>query len=180
MDSERTQGHMAALLTVVVWASTFVFLKHLLTIFHPLDILILRFILSFIALTIAQPKRVKFLGKMNCFLWPQDLQALPFITHWSRWLFPIRKLPMSVSWFRYHRSLRHFYIESSITTNSAKLSCPDLSSVLRDFSSSALMEDLTFNSIRLEMYLLLQRLWGGHSMALLHRNFCKKDIRFLM
>lgn len=59
MDSERTQGHMAALLTVVVWASTFVFLKHLLTIFHPLDILILRFILSFIALTIAQPKRVK-------------------------------------------------------------------------------------------------------------------------
>ena len=111
---------------------------------------------------------------MNCFLWPQDLQALPFITHWSRWLFPIRKLPMSVSWFRYHRSLRHFYIESLITTNSAKLSCPDLLSVLRDFSSSALMEDLISNSIRLGMCLLLQRLWGGHSMVLLHRKFCKK------
>lgn len=59
MSVEKTQGHMAALLTVVVWSSTFVFLKRLLTIFHPLDILILRFTLSFIALTIAQPKRVK-------------------------------------------------------------------------------------------------------------------------
>ena len=59
MNAERTQGHMAAFLTVVVWSSTFVFLKRLLTIFNPLDILILRFTLSFIALTIAQPKRVK-------------------------------------------------------------------------------------------------------------------------
>lgn len=59
MNAEKTQGHMAALLTIVVWSSTFVFLKRLLTIFNPLDILILRFTLSFIALKLAQPKRVK-------------------------------------------------------------------------------------------------------------------------
>lgn len=59
MDLERSQGHIAALITVVVWASTFIFLKRLLTIFHPLDILILRFTLSFIALKIAYPKCIK-------------------------------------------------------------------------------------------------------------------------
>lgn len=59
MNEERTKGHMTAFLTVVVWASTLVFLKRLLTIFNPLDILILRFILSYIALTLLQPKRVK-------------------------------------------------------------------------------------------------------------------------
>ena len=59
MNAEKTQGHMAAFLTIVVWASTFVFLKRLLMVFNPLDILILRFTLSFIALTLAQPKRVK-------------------------------------------------------------------------------------------------------------------------
>lgn len=59
MNAEKTQGHMAAFLTIVVWASTFVFLKRLLMAFNPLDILILRFTLSFIALTLAQPKRVK-------------------------------------------------------------------------------------------------------------------------
>lgn len=59
MNAEKTQGHMAAFLTVVVWASTFVFLKRLLMVFNPLDILILRFTLSFIALMIVQPKRVK-------------------------------------------------------------------------------------------------------------------------
>lgn len=56
MKKNNSLGHLAALLTIAIWATTFVSTKVLLTAFAPLEILLLRFIIGFAALVLACPR----------------------------------------------------------------------------------------------------------------------------
>lgn len=55
-------GHLLALLTIMVWGTTFVSTKVLLTQFSPLEILVLRFVIGYCALWAAYPKRLPWSG----------------------------------------------------------------------------------------------------------------------
>jgi len=59
MEHKKAAGHLAALLTIVIWGTTFISTKILLTEFQPVEILILRFVMGFLALCAACPKRLK-------------------------------------------------------------------------------------------------------------------------
>lgn len=49
MESKLSFGHLAALFTVVNWGTTFIATKVLLEAFTPLEILIFRFVLGYVA-----------------------------------------------------------------------------------------------------------------------------------
>lgn len=52
-------GNLAALFTILVWGTTFVSTKVLLTDFTPVEILFFRFVMGFVALIAAYPRRLK-------------------------------------------------------------------------------------------------------------------------
>ncbi len=56
MEHNQLTGHLAALLTIFIWGTTFISTKILLADFQPLEILVLRFLLGFFALLIVCPK----------------------------------------------------------------------------------------------------------------------------
>ena len=55
----KTLGHLAAMFTVILWGTTFISTKVLLTGFQPVEILFIRFVLGLATLTAACPKRIK-------------------------------------------------------------------------------------------------------------------------
>ena len=59
MKNKHTAGHLFALLTIMIWGTTFISTKVLLKDFQPVEILFLRFCLGFIALLAACPRRLK-------------------------------------------------------------------------------------------------------------------------
>ncbi len=61
-------GHGAALLTILIWGTTFISTKVLLTSFQPVEILFLRFVLGFLALCLIYPPRLR-LGERRQELW---------------------------------------------------------------------------------------------------------------
>lgn len=61
-------GHLSALFTILVWGTTFVSTKILLVAFSPIDILVFRFTIGFIALTLVYPKRLRISDKRQEFL----------------------------------------------------------------------------------------------------------------
>ncbi len=56
---KKSIGHLAALLTVMVWGTTFISTKILLVDFEPIEILVFRFVMGFLALIIVYPHRLK-------------------------------------------------------------------------------------------------------------------------
>lgn len=54
-------GHCAAILTIAIWGTTFISTKVLLAYMLPITILVCRFVLGFIALTLVRPKRLTLL-----------------------------------------------------------------------------------------------------------------------
>ncbi len=62
MESESAKGHLTALLTVVIWGTTFISTKVLLNDFLPVEILIVRFVIGFGALWLACPHTLKNTG----------------------------------------------------------------------------------------------------------------------
>lgn len=52
-------GHLAALLTIGIWGTTFISTKILLVDFQPIEILFFRFVIGFLALLVISPKRLK-------------------------------------------------------------------------------------------------------------------------
>ena len=58
----RMRGHMFALFTVLVWGTTFVATKVLLSSFSPVEILFYRFLIGFVVLLVFRPKHVKLGG----------------------------------------------------------------------------------------------------------------------
>ena len=66
-DKETARGHLAALMTILVWGTTFISTKVLLRSFAPVEVLFLRFLLGFAALLLARPRKLKTAG------WRQEL-----------------------------------------------------------------------------------------------------------
>ncbi|WP_310829196.1 DMT family transporter [Paenibacillus pedocola] len=61
MKNEHTAatGHMLAFLTIMIWGTTFISTKILLTDFTPLEILFFRFILGYLVLSLLHPHRIR-------------------------------------------------------------------------------------------------------------------------
>lgn len=63
MEEKKIKGHLAALMTVLVWGTTFISTKILLVDFQPVEILFSRFIMGFLALIVVYPHRMKLSNK---------------------------------------------------------------------------------------------------------------------
>jgi len=59
MGNRRSAGHLAALFTIIIWGTTFISTKVLLTDFKSVEILFFRFVIGFAALLLACPHRMK-------------------------------------------------------------------------------------------------------------------------
>ena len=59
MQNTQRTGHIAALITILVWGSTFISTKVLLEYFQPVEILFLRFVLGYLALWLIMPKHLR-------------------------------------------------------------------------------------------------------------------------
>lgn len=59
MENKNATGHLSALLTIIIWGTTFIATKVLLADFQPVEILFFRFIMGLVALLVAYPHRLK-------------------------------------------------------------------------------------------------------------------------
>lgn len=59
MENKNTTGHLSALLTIIIWGTTFISTKVLLADFQPVEILFFRFIMGLLALLAVHPHRLK-------------------------------------------------------------------------------------------------------------------------
>lgn len=59
MKSKTSIGHLTALLTIVIWGTTFISTKVLLADFQPVEILFLRFVMGFLVLLAICPRRLE-------------------------------------------------------------------------------------------------------------------------
>lgn len=62
MTGKQTAGHALALVTILIWGTTFLSTKVLLRAFRPVEILFLRFALGYAALLAADPHRLRWAG----------------------------------------------------------------------------------------------------------------------
>lgn len=58
MNKRATQGHLAALITIFIWGTTFISTKVLLEGLQPIEILFIRFFMGFLILLLVYPKRL--------------------------------------------------------------------------------------------------------------------------
>lgn len=58
MKNKSLTGHMAALLTILIWGTTFISTKILLKSFNPIEILFIRFLIGYITLWVIYPRRL--------------------------------------------------------------------------------------------------------------------------
>lgn len=63
MDKKTTTRHITALVTIMIWGTTFISTKILLADFTPIEILFFRFLLGLLVLIIIYPKRLKIKAK---------------------------------------------------------------------------------------------------------------------
>lgn len=59
MRNKGTAGHFSALLTIIIWGTTFISTKLLLADFRPVEILFFRFVMGLLALLLVYPHRMK-------------------------------------------------------------------------------------------------------------------------
>lgn len=59
MKNKTLVGHLSALVTIIIWGTTFISTKVLLVDFQPIEILFFRFVMGFIALLFVCPHRLK-------------------------------------------------------------------------------------------------------------------------
>ena len=59
MANSTAKGHLAALITILIWGTTFISTKVLLVDFQPIEILFFRFLMGLLALLIVCPHRLK-------------------------------------------------------------------------------------------------------------------------
>ena len=57
--NRKASGHFSALVTILIWGTTFISTKVLLADFKPIEILFFRFIIGFLALILVCPRRMK-------------------------------------------------------------------------------------------------------------------------
>lgn len=59
MEQSKASGHLSALLTIIIWGTTFISTKVLLVDFQPIEILFFRFVMGLIALLLVCPHRMR-------------------------------------------------------------------------------------------------------------------------
>ena len=59
MKTNGTAGHLSALLTIIIWGTTFISTKILLADFQPVEILFFRFIMGLLALLLVDPRHLR-------------------------------------------------------------------------------------------------------------------------
>lgn len=59
MENKIASGHLSALVTIIIWGTTFISTKILLVDFQPVEILFFRFIMGLLALLVVYPHRMK-------------------------------------------------------------------------------------------------------------------------
>ena len=59
MKNKKTAGHLTAILTILIWGTTFISTKILLVDFQPVEILFFRFIMGFFILLVTCPRQLK-------------------------------------------------------------------------------------------------------------------------
>lgn len=59
MENKKIAGYFAVLVTILIWGTTFISTKILLTEFQPVEILFFRFVMGFFVLLAAYPRRLK-------------------------------------------------------------------------------------------------------------------------
>lgn len=59
MDNKKSMGHILAIITIIIWGTTYISTKVLLRDFQPVEILFIRFIMGLAILFIAYPKLLK-------------------------------------------------------------------------------------------------------------------------
>ena len=59
MTNSTAKGHLAALITILIWGTTFISTKVLLADFQPIEILFFRFVMGLFALLVVYPHRMK-------------------------------------------------------------------------------------------------------------------------
>ena len=57
--SEKTSGHVCALVTILIWGTTFISTRVLLDTLTPLEILFGRFLLGYLALVMVRPRMLR-------------------------------------------------------------------------------------------------------------------------
>lgn len=67
LDSQRF-GHIAALVTILLWGTTYVFTKVLLESFSPIEILFTRFLIGFVVLCLIFPSRLRLKNRREIYL----------------------------------------------------------------------------------------------------------------
>lgn len=65
MENKITVGHLTAFITILIWGTTFISTKILLNGFSPIEILLFRFSIGFIALMIVYPYRLKLVDRKH-------------------------------------------------------------------------------------------------------------------
>ncbi|MBR5329363.1 MAG: DMT family transporter [Firmicutes bacterium] len=65
MQNQMTKGHIAAIFTVAIWSTTYISTKILLTSFDPVEIMVYRFIIGFIALLLIAGKPMQLQKKSH-------------------------------------------------------------------------------------------------------------------
>lgn len=68
MNRKHVFGHLSALLTIMIWGTTFVSTKILLVDFQPMEILFFRFLIGFLILILLYPKRLKITDRKQEFI----------------------------------------------------------------------------------------------------------------
>lgn len=64
-DKRQLKGHICAIASVLIWGSTFISMKVLLTAWNPVEILFFRFLIGYLFLWILRPGRLKLSGRME-------------------------------------------------------------------------------------------------------------------
>lgn len=59
MKNRKGMGHIAAMITIIIWGTTFISTKILLSSFQPIEILFFLFIMGLVTLFIVYPKRIR-------------------------------------------------------------------------------------------------------------------------
>lgn len=59
MVNRSSKGHLAAIVTILIWGTTFISTKILLVDFQPVEILFFRFVIGLVALLLVYPHRMK-------------------------------------------------------------------------------------------------------------------------
>lgn len=65
MEIKMNTGHISALITIIIWGTTFISTKILLIDFTPIEILFFRFVIGIIALSIIFPYRLKVMDRKH-------------------------------------------------------------------------------------------------------------------